>query len=271
MRSRSLALFVAFFGLSPLLASAQGTLLWTDNRTGAGVRYSAGGPYTDRWGLTPDTFRGTNYSAIQDHWMWDDGFEARGFAHLGATYLPSSPGLGGPFSGAILDACTSAEVFASDIGSGVTQHDFEVAWGWANGHIEFSISRPMNWSWIGGWQGNTYNTGAYNEVSAIHELIDLGTGFAYVNEARASINGSGDWVEYFSRSGTIPAGTYRLTWSHESLVAGGYTVFGFYSTAFGGAPLVSCINSEFRIWDVPAPSSLALLGAAGCVAARRRR
>lgn len=261
--------FLACVGVAGA-ALAQGTLTWSNNVAEAGARYREVGPYVENWGSVPDFSPGTDYVGVEDRTLATDGFHGRGFAHLGATYFPSSPGLGGPFSGAILDACTSAEVFQSDIGGGPPQHSFEVAWGWANGHIEFSISQPMNWSWIGGWQGNTYNTGSYNEVSALHELININTGFNYVNVSRSSVNGVGDWVEYFSRGGVIPAGDYRLTWSHESLVAGGNTVFGWYPTALGGAPLVSCINSEFRIW-VPAPGSVALLGMGGLLASRRRR
>ncbi len=250
-------------------AMAQGTLTWSNNQTEAGARYSAGGPYVENVGITPDYFPGTDYVGIEDRYMQNDGYEGRGYAYLGATYLPSSPGIGGPFAGAILDACTSGEVFASNIGP----HDFEVAWGRSLGVIEFSLTTPMNWTWIGGWQGNTYNTGSVHEVSAIHELIYLGGGgggpFHIVNESRVSNNGNGDWVEYFSRGGTLGPGNYRLTWSHESYAAGGSTFWGYYPTAQGGAPLVSCINSTFRL--VPAPGSVALLGMGGLLASRRRR
>lgn len=256
-------------GLAASVAHAQGTLTWSDNKAEAGARFRESGPYVENLGDTPDFNPGTDYVGVQDRTLDTDGFYGRGYAYLGATYNPSSPGVGGPFQGAILDACTSAEVYNSDIGSGPPHHTFEVAWGWANGRIEFSISEPMSWSWIGGWQGNTYNMGSYNEVSALHELINIDTGTAYVNTSRSSVNGVGDWVEHFSRGGVIPAGNYRLTWSHESLVAGGNTIFGWYWTAQGGAPLVSCINSEFRLF--PAPGSLALLGAGGLMATRRRR
>ncbi len=266
---------VLLAGLAASGANAQGTLTWTDNRAEAGARYLEAGPYVDNWGFVPDFNRGTDYVGVEDRSLALDGFHGRGFAHLGATYLPSSPGLGGPFQGAILDACTSAEVFASDIGSAPGQHTFEVAWGKANGVIEFSLSTTMNWSWIGGWQGNTYNTGSVHDVSAVHELIYLGGGsgggpFHIVNETRVSNNGIGDWFEYFSRSGRLGPGNYRLTWSHESYAAGGNTFWGYYPTAMGGAPLISCINSEFRLW-IPAPGSMALLGLGGLLATRRRR
>ncbi len=273
MKAKATLAFVLTVGLAASMAHAQGTLTGSNNQTEAGARYRAGGPYVENVGLTPDHFPGTDYVGIEDRFMSNDGFAGKGYAYLGATYLPSSPGLGGPFGGAILDACTSAEVFASDIGSPPGQHDFEVAWGRANGVIEFSLTTSMNWTWIGGWQGNTYNTGSVHEVSAVHELIYLGGGgggpFHIVNETRVSNNGIGDWVEFFSRGGTLGPGNYRLTWSHESYAAGGNTFWGYYPTALGGAPLVSCINSTFRL--VPAPGSLALLGVGGLMAARRRR
>lgn len=266
MKSVSRAVLCVVAGVAPLHAHANGTLAYSHQKAEAGAVYDAGGSLIGNMGKV-ESYTGSDFVGVQNRSYSVPSYWGKGFAHHGAAFLTPGSVVGAPFSGAILDACTSAEIFHSSIGA----HAYEAAYGMANGIIEFTLSKPMNWSWIGGWQGNTYSTGSYNEVLAVHELIDLGSGFGVVSQSRSSLNGSGDWVEYFSRGGTLAAGHYRLTWSHESYVMGGNTPFGFYATGLGGAPLVSCINSEFRIWDVPAPSSLALLGAAGCVAARRRR
>ncbi|MBX3315323.1 MAG: PEP-CTERM sorting domain-containing protein [Phycisphaeraceae bacterium] len=266
MRSLSLAASGLAFAFAPLGALASGTLVFSDQKAEAGVRHQLGPSLVGNAGLT-QSFAGTDFVATQNRVYNASVFSGRGYAHHGATFLTPGSVIGAPFSGAILDACTSAEIYTSGIGPYV----YEEAYGMANGVIEFTLSAPMNWSWIGGWQGNTHNTGSYNEVLAVHELIEVGSGFNHVNQTRSSVNGAGNWVEFFSRGGSLGPGTYRLTWSHESYVLGGHTPYGFFPTGYGGAPLVSCINSEFRIWNIPAPGSLALLGMGGLFATRRRR
>lgn len=253
-------------GMATSAAHAQGTLTFSHQKAEAGALYQQGLSYFGNTGIT-QSFAGSDFVGIQSRSHAVPTFSGKGFSHHGATFLTPGSVVGAPFTGAVLDACTSAEIFNSSIGP----HPYEEAYGMANGIIEFTLSAPMDWTWIGGWQGRSFNTGSYNEVLAVHELIDLGTGFNHVNQSRSSLNGSGDWVEFFSRGGRLGAGHYRLTWSHESYVLGGNTFAGFYPTGFGGAPLVSCINSTFQLYPIPAPGPLATLALGGLVAARRRR
>lgn len=266
MKSLAPVMLTLAAGLAASAAHAQGTLTFSHQKAEAGALYQLGSSYLGNTGVT-QSFAGSDFVGVQSRTHTVPTFSGKGFAHHGATFLTPGSFVNGPFTGAILDACTSAEVFNSTIGL----HPFEESYGTANGIIRFDLSQAMGWSWIGGWQGNTYNTNSYHEVSAIHSLTDLTTGFNYVFETRDSVNGVGDWVEYFSRGGVLGPGSYELTWSHESYAMGGNTFAGFYSTAQGGAPLVSCINSVFQLFPVPAPSSLAMLGLGGLLVSRRRR
>lgn len=261
----ALSLALAVGSVAPT-AAAQGTLTFSHQRAEAGALYGIGPSYTGNTGIT-QSFAGMDFAAAQNRSFNGGGFRGKGFAHHGATFFPSNPGLGGQFSGAILDACTSAEIFTSNL----SLHTLEESYGSAVGVIEFTLSAPMGWSWIGGWQGNTYNSGAYYEVSAVHELIDINTSFQHVNESRLSVNGTGNWLQNFTRGGVLNPGHYRLTWSHESYLAGGFTSLGYFPDSVGGAPLVSCINSRFDLFPIPTPGSISLLAASGILFMRRRR
>jgi hypothetical protein len=245
-------------------ALAQGVLTHSDQSARADVYFHDGSSQIGVFGLTPD-FSGADFYAVEDRSFAAGGFSGRAYAEHGATFTPSSPLIGGSFTSVILDSCTSAEVFSSNIGP----HVEEVAHGVALGIIEFTLAAPMNWTWAGGWQGYSFNTGSYNRVSGLMSLIDLNLGTQHVNQTQTSLNGAGDWNQTFFLGGTLGPGQYQLSWGHESLVTGGNTPFGFFPTAFGGAPLISCINSTFSL--VPAPSAVALLSLAGLSAAHRRR
>ncbi|MCC6229437.1 MAG: hypothetical protein IT432_09440 [Phycisphaerales bacterium] len=244
---------------------AQGVLTASDQIAQADALYTSGASTFGNSGLTRDQ-AGVDFHATQDRRHVAASFDGRGFAEHGATFLPSNPGINGPFLGAILDACTSAEITRSAIGP----HSYEEAYGLASGLIEFTIDTPHNWSWVGGWQGASFSTGAYNLVDAELSFSDINTGTPYVYDYRASLNGVGDWVQNFAYGGVIGPGNYRITWWHESYCAGGNTPFGFFASGAGGAPLISCINSTFQIWPVPAPGTAALLATAALALCRRR-
>lgn len=265
---KHLILSLALTALASPLASGQGTLTYSDMTAWAQTGYTVPGSstYFSNDGTTQD-YSGADFYGIEDRYYSSSDFFGHGYAELGATFSPSNPYIGGSFSSVVLDACTSAEVYVSSIGT----HDFENAYGLASGLIEFTISAPMIWSWSGGWQGGSLNTGAYNEVDGKLKLTDLGTLAPIVNDVEDSVNGVGDWAKTFAYGGLISPGLYRLEWEHQSIVAGGSTFWGFYGTGQGGAPLISCINSTFTLTPVPAPGVIALIGLGGLVAARRRR
>ncbi len=251
-------------GLACGLASAQGTLTLSDQSARADAYYVVGSSPVGNSGLTQD-FSGADFYAIEDRSFFGGGFSGRGYAEHGATFTPTSPLIGGQFSSVILDACTSAEVFTSNVGP----HKMERAYGLASGIIEFSITAPMNWTWIGAWQGQSFNTGSFDRVTGHISLVDMNLGTQHVNQTMVSLNGVGDWNAGFSLGGLLAPGQYQLTWSHESLVEGGLTPQGFFPTAKGGGPLISCVDSVFTL--IPAPAPGALLGLAGLAFARRKR
>ena len=197
------------------------------------------------------------------------GFSGLGVAHLGATFTPAGPfGIGREFSGVELSACTSAEIFGSNVAPSGPNRS-EEAYGRAMGMFQFSVAGPTPWAWSGVAQGNTFNTGAYHSVTASFGLRDVNTLASYVNLTGTSTNGVGDFFVPFSFGGVLPAGTYEITWSHQSIQTGGITAFGNFPTSAGGAPLVSCIPSVFSL--VPSPGSLGLLGVASVLGVWRRR
>ncbi|MBX3380820.1 MAG: hypothetical protein KF805_12070 [Phycisphaeraceae bacterium] len=259
--------FVVGAAATSSIVRAQGTLTASYQVSQANAHYVLpGGASPGNFGQT-NTLPGTgnDFTATENRLFNNNGFSGRGFAVVAATFNPSSPGLGGPFMGATLDACTSAEVFASSIGP----HSREESYGRAYGEISFSLSQGMGWTWTGVSQGTSYNTGSYHAVTAAFTLTDINTGFSYVNILDTTVNGVGNFFNPFALGGFLPAGDYRLTWLHESICTGGNTQFGFYPTAFGGAPLISCIPSTFSL--VPTPSTAAAFALAGLLATRRRR
>lgn len=247
------------------MASGQVTLTRSDQQAQAHAYYSAGSSQFGNFGLSTSS-NGADYVGRESRSFAKDGYSGKGFAVIAATFTAPSPMLGGAFSSVVLDACTSAECFASRIGP----HSLENSYGLAYGTIEFDLSAPMIWSWAGGWQGYSHNTNAFHRVAGEMTLVDTVSGVSYVNEFRTSVNGVGDWLEYFSRGGVLGPGSYRLTWGHESYLGGGNTPFGFFPTSEGGAPLVSCIPSTFTLTSVPAPGMGAVFALAGVAALRRR-
>lgn len=247
------------------IACAQGTLTLSDQKAEAEALYVQGGQVSNS-GVSQDLLGGDFY-AIEDRPLFGGGFDGRGYAEHGATFTPSSPLIGGAFTSLIMDACSSAEVFQSNIGP----NSYEAAHGLASGVIEFTVGAPMNWTLVGLTQGTSFNTGSYNSVSGSVELFDITSSLSIFSQSDTSVNGVGDWVTPFATGGVLAPGSYRLSWHHESLVEGGQTSNGFFPTAFGGAPLVSCINSTFTLAPVPAPSGLTAIIGAGWIGARRRR
>lgn len=257
---------VSTLALAAPHAVAQGVLTYSDQLAQADALYEIGTSTFGNSGFTRD-LTGVDFHAIQNRRHVASTFDGRGYAEHGATFFPTSPGIGGPFLGAILDACTSAEITRSTIGP----HSYEEAYGLASGVIEFTIDDPHFWSWAGGWQGSSFNTGAYNLVDAEMSFVDTVSGTPYVYDYRSSLNGVGDWVQNFAYGGLVGPGSYRITWWHQSYCAGGNTPFGFFATGKGGAPLISCINSTFLLTPVPAPGAASLLALAAFSPRRRRR
>jgi len=247
-------------------AFGQGTLVLADHLAAAEAIYRVGGAVTGNAGQQTDNI-GIDFTPIEDRSFSGAGFSGRGYSDLGVRYSPPSPHIGGQFFSAVLDACTSAQVFTSRIGP----HTEEWAYAIASGHFEFTIDQAHFWSWAGGWQGESHSTGSFNRVNGELAFTDVVTGFSYVAQTRVSINASGDWVETFGFSGFIGAGHYSVRWLHESLVDGGATPFGFFPTAVGGAPLISCINSTFTLEPVPTPGTTGALGLGLAALSRRRR
>ncbi len=253
--------------LTMSVVCAQGTLTGSYQVAAAQAYYELpGGSTFGNVGQT-NTLPGTgnDFTASQNRLYSNNGFSGRGFAVVAATFNPSSPGLGGSFMGARLDACTSAEVFTSAIGP----HSLEESYGGAYGEITFNLAQATSWTWIGVSQGTSYGTGSYHAVTAEFTLTDINSGLSYVNMSDTTINGVGNFFIPFSLGGVLPPGDYRLTWLHESVCTGGNTQYGFYPTAFGGAPLVSCIPSEFTL--TPTPNTAVVLGLGGLIVTRRRR
>ena len=247
-------------------AMAHGTLLVSDQRALADAYWRSGSTYNRNRGDTHDTTSGNNFYAVEDRSHWFGGFSGRGYAEHGATFFGANPGIGGQFNAVTMDACTAAELWTAD-----ASNSEDRAYGLARGEIVFSIGVAHNWSWIGAWQGQTHNSGAYYRVSAEISLVDVGTGLPVVFDTRQSLNGSGNWADPINYSGLINAGTYRITWMHESIVANGATPWGFFGVTTGGAPLVSCCNSTFSMTPVPAPATSVLCMAAGTLVLTRRR
>lgn len=255
----SCALVVVVLG-SPLMG--QGTLLYSDQQARADAHYIRTAGPVGNFGVQ-QSFDGSDFYRFEDRAFAGSGFSGRGYAEHGATFLPSSPMIHGQFMGVIMDACTSAEVFQSNIGV----NSYERAYGLASGVIEFSIHAPMVWNLAGSTRGSSFNTGANNIVNGAVELVDMITGVALFSQVDSTINGVGDWVTFFNAGGVLPTGSYRLSWSHESIVEGGLTGSGFFGTAAGGAPIVVCMNSVFTL--TPAPGGLALIGVVGLIPRRR--
>lgn len=260
---RILALVV--LASTPLAASGQGFVVTSDQRAEADAYYRLGGSITGNLGLTQD-FSGVNFYAIEDRSFSFNGFSGRGYAEHGATFTPANPGIGGGFTSVVMDACTSAEIFTA-----ATTNDEDRAYGIAHGEIVFDVQTAQNWTWVGFWQGFTFNSGAYYEVSGEISLIDVNSGTPIVQDIRQSANGVGDWADPINYAGVLGPGTYQLTWSHQSIVANGSTPWGFFGVSTGGSPLVSCINSTFSLSPIPAPGAVALFGVAAACALRRRR
>lgn len=248
-------------------AMAQGTLLVSDQRALADAYWRSGSTYNRNRGDTHDTTSGNNFYAVEDRSHWFGGFSGRGYAEHGATFFGANPGIGGQFNAVTMDACTSAEIWTPE-----HFNSEDRAYGLARGEIEFSTSVPQIWSWIGAWQGSTYNSGAYYRVSGEISLVDVSNpSLPIVYERRDSVDGLGNWAEPINFSGRINPGTYRIVWMHESVVANGATPWGSFGATTGGAPLVSCCNSTFSMTPVPAPATSALCMAAGAMIFARRR
>lgn len=253
-------------GLVTGSACAAGTLLGSDQRALADAYWRSGSTFNRNLGDSHDTTSGNNFYAVEDRSHSFGGFSGRGYAEHGATFVAPNPGIGGLFDAVTMDACTSAEIWTAD-----PSNSEDRAYGLARGEVTFSIGVAHSWTWIGAWQGFTYDSGAYYRVSGEISLVDLGTGLPVVFDTRQSLNGTGDWADPINLAGVINAGTYRITWMHESIVANGSTPWGFFGVSIGGAPLVSCVNSTFSMVPVPAPATLPVVCGALLVAYRRRR
>ncbi len=256
-------------GLVASVASGQATLTFSSQRAEANSYYVGPGPVGTFGLATNPPGTGNDFFAIEDSPANVGGFSGRGFSEEAVTFTPSNPGINGSFSSAVLEACTSAEIFTSRVPP-VGPHIREESYGLASGLIEFSLSQPVGWTWNGVAQGTSYNTGSYHAVSAVFTLREINLGTTYVNLSNTTINGVGDFFNPFAFGGVLPAGDYRLTWLHESIATGGNTVYGNFPTAVGGAPLVSCIPSVFTI-TVPGPGAAVVLGLGGVLVVRRRR
>lgn len=265
--NRSLISFAIAITAAASVATAQGTLTGSYQESVAHAYYVSAGGTPGNFGTstTPPGW-GNDFTATQNRPYSFNGFSGRGYAVVGAAFTPSSPGLGGSFDALQMDACTSAEVFQSAIGP----HAREESFGRAYGEVHFSISQQMNWTWNGVSQGTSYNTNSYHAVTAAFTLTETTSGASHVNMLDVTTNGVGNFFNAFSLGGVLPAGDYRITWLHESICTGGNTQFGFYPTAFGGAPLVSCIPSIFTL-SVPTPGAAGLFGLGALTATRRRR
>ncbi|MCG3123547.1 MAG: hypothetical protein GIKADHBN_01967 [Phycisphaerales bacterium] len=257
--------FVAAVGVCAFTAAGQGTLLVSHQQAQAEATYRIGSTTFGNSGSQTDN-TGIDFNAIETQSFAFGGYSGRGYAQEAVMFNPSSPMIGNQFDTAVLEACTSAEIFTSNIGA----HTTETAHGLAIGIIEFSVSEPMGWSWVGAWQGWTQSTPGFYAVGGELLLEDVNTSFAHVSQTRLSINGSAGWQETFAYGGVLNPGVYRLLWSHESLVMGGNTPFGFYPDGEGGAPLISCVNSTFHLFPIPAPGSMGLFAVAAAVLRRRR-
>jgi len=268
MKTVNVCVLVVGAGIAASGANGQGTLTRTDLRAEASAEYVQGGSFGNS-GTTMDA-SGADFVGIENRSFSGGGFSGRGFAHFAATFTPTSPLINGTFSRVVLDACSSAEITASHVQPPVP-HSSERAYGLARGVIEFSLSTTVNWTWIGGWHGKSYSTGAFNRVVGEMMLIDLNSPTQYVNITNTSLNGSGDWSQMFSLSGTLGPGNYQLVWSHESLVTGGNTPFGPWTTAKGGSPLIICTNSTFEMSEVPAPATAMICSVIFAAGVRRRR
>ena len=266
--STVLVMALAANSLVTMATFGQGIVVLSGSVESAGAVYRRPVVPVGNSGTTPETM-GHDFMYHDARPFQAGGFSGLGVAHLGATFSPSGPlGIGREFSSVVLDACTSAEIFGSSVSPSGPNRS-EEAYGRAMGMFQFSLASPTGWAWSGLAQGNTFNTGAYHSVTASFGLRDVNTLTSYVNLTDTSTNGVGDFFVPFSFGGVLPAGTYELTWSHQSIHTGGITAFGNFPTAAGGAPLVSCIPSVFSL--VPSPGALGLLGVAGVLGARRRR
>lgn len=257
--------FAIVLGAASLAASGQGTLTFSDQLARAEAYARTGTTLTGNFGQTQD-FSGANFWGVEDRAAFVGNFSGRGYAELGATFSPANPMINGVFSSVVLDACTSAEIWTAE---SLTSEDR--AYGLSRGVIEFDVLVAQNWNWIGAWQGSTYDSGAYYRVAGEISLVDSVSGAPIVLETRTSLNGIGDWFEPINLSGVLNPGSYALTWSHESVVANGWTPWGFFGIAIGGGPLLSCVNSTFSMAPVPTPGTVVLLGIGGLGAMRRRR
>lgn len=255
---------LAALASTPLAASGQGFIVASALNAEADAFHRMGGTYNGNYGQMFDA-SGVNFYQIVDRSNSFGGFSGRGYAELGATFSPANPGIGGGFSSVVLDACTSAEIYTTSPTS-----DEERAYGRATGMINFNVFTPQNWSWTGGWQGSSIDTGGYHSVFGTISLFNTTTNTYLVQEFRTSLNGVGDWIEPINFAGVLGPGQYLLMWSHESLMGNGQLPFGTYTTVPGGLPLVSCINSTFSLSAIPAPGTAVVMGL-GLISAMRRR
>lgn len=260
-----------FLFASLLLSAAASTadaaaILTSSNQFAQAEAWWRSGATTNgNFGLTQD-FTGANFAAVEDRSFSFGGFSGRGFAQHGATFTPANPLIGGAFSSVVMDACTSAEIFTPD-----ASNSEDRAYGLASGVIAFDLLTAHSWTWIGAWQGQTFNTGAYHEVAAEISLIDTNTGIPVVLDTRSSVNGVGDWSDPIFYAGVLGPGSYEIAWSHESVVGNGVTPWGFFGVTAGGAPLISCVNSTFTLTPIPAPATIVIFGVGLALGATRRR
>lgn len=255
----------AVLGSAAISASGSAIVTFSDQQAKAEAYWRQGTTLIGNFGQVQD-YSGNDFLHAEDRPHAFGGFSGRGFAKHGATFTPGSPGIGGAFDSVLLEACTSAEIWTPD-----ANNSEDRAYGLAQGVIEFSLHAPHFWNWTGFWQGNTYNSGAYYRVSGEISLVDTITGTPIVFDTRTSLNGVGNWADPINYGGTLGAGSYRLTWSHESICANGSTPWGNYGVTTGGAPLTSCYPSTFSVTPVPAPAAAPLALVAMLAANRRRR
>ncbi len=117
-------------------AHGQATLTYAEHRAQVVMEVNS----TNNNGLQTD-FSGNDVLLYEDRWLSHNGFDGNAWAKDGAAYSPSSPGIFGTFHQVDLTACTSAAVYASNIGP----NHWEQAEGYAESTIHFTVSTPMLW------------------------------------------------------------------------------------------------------------------------------
>jgi|GEM_PF-5053183 len=241
-------------------AHGQATLTYAEHRAKVVMEVNS----TNNNGLQTD-FSGNDVLLYEDRWLSHNGFEGNAWAKDGAAYSPSSPGIFGTFHQVDLTACTSAAVYASNIGP----NTWENADALARSTIHFTVSTPMIWEWDLGWGGVSDANGSFSQVWAEQSLFDVSGGTYLVNEFRHSILGVGDWSETIPFSGVLNPGSYILHWESFSEQVGGNTSFGYFPWSHGTCN--ACIESQFRVRPIPAPGVVAPFAWVALIASRRRR